>query len=138
MFPILNRPDYDTLRGSGLGIFRARMQQVEQEFLGNSSGPFMNGAQISLADIHVIWPLRWALKQIGLEKEPGFGPDAFPKVWRLINALPSAEIPVVSAAEAQKTVLEYGEYSSAAPTTVPADDPYGIKAGTVVSVESDE
>lgn len=136
IFPLLQRPDVATLRPSALGQFKSRMRQIENGFLAGS-GPFVNGAQVSAADIHMIWPVKWVLETLGLGKEPGFGQADFPKTYKLIESLPSYSPKVLSAEETHKTIRE-GEYTAQGPTEVAKDDPLGIAKGTKVNVESFE
>lgn len=137
VFPIVERPDLKTIRPSALASFKSRLHEVETVFLANSKGPFINGEEISLADIHIVWPLRWALNDLGAANDPGTGKDDFPKVWRLIESLPQVSPPVLSAEDTHKAIRG-SEYTSKGPTTVQKDDAYGIAAGTQVSIESFE
>ncbi len=77
---ILSRPDFENLRPSALGKFLANMDTVENNFL--AGGAWIGGQKISLADVHVAWVIRWVLKSLAIEKEPGFGRDAFPKIYK--------------------------------------------------------
>lgn len=137
IFPIVERPDLKTLRPSALAGFKSRLREVEEDFLGNSSGPFINGDKISLADIHIVWPLRWALNDLGAANDVGTGKSDFPKVWRMIESLPQVSPEVLSAEETHKAIRG-GDYTSKGPTSVEKDDAYGIAAGTNVSIESFE
>ena len=134
IFPIVKRPDFESLRPSGLAELKSRCAELENQFLTN--GTFIGGDKISLADVHVVWAIRWAMNDLGAAQEPGLGKDAFPKLWKLIERLPPAKPPVVSSEEALKTINQ-GDYSSKA-LEVPKDDSIGISAGTQVSIESRE
>lgn len=137
IFPFLKRPDISTLRPSAVAQFRSRLRQVEEEFLGKSSGPFMNGSQISMADIHVVWPLRWALSNFGLGDKEGCGKGDFPKVYRMIESLPEAK-PEVLGAEKTQEAIRGAEYSAKGKLELEKGDAYGIAEGTMVNVESFE
>lgn len=91
---------------------------------------------MGVADVHVIWGLRWALKDLGAEKEPGLGPDVFPKVWKLINSLPESKPETLSSEDALKAIKE--SELSAGNVSVEKDDPLGIAEGTPVTIESIE
>lgn len=136
IFPMLTRPDYASLRPSSLATLKSQIKQIEEQFLAGSSGPFIAGEKISIADIHIIWPVRFAFS-IGVDKEPGFGKDAFPKVHRLIENLPSSTPPVLSAEETQKLIRE-ASYTSPGPQEVAKDDPLNMAAGTDVTIEGAE
>ena len=137
VFPILKRPDIKSLRPSGLAGFQARLRQVEDVFLANSKGPFLNGEKLSMADIHIVWPLRWALKDLGASQDPGCGKAEFPKVWKMIESLPEST-PNVMPAQAVQMLLLQSEYSASAPKGIQKDEPLGIAEGTAVTVESFE
>ncbi|USW55181.1 Putative glutathione S-transferase, Thioredoxin-like superfamily [Septoria linicola] len=140
IFPSLGRSDLKTLRPSGLAQFKARLAQIETQFLSSSSGPFINGSQLGLADIHVVWPINWALNALGLNKEPGLDASAFPKLFKLLNSLPTADeikskAKLLSADEAHK-IITGAQYTSKTVANVQDDNTYGIAAGTTVAVES--
>jgi glutathione S-transferase len=64
------------------------IETAENEFLSGDK-PFINGAELTLADIHASWMIKWAFHTIGVEKEPGFDKAAFPKAhaWCSPSAL---------------------------------------------------
>ncbi|KAF2167960.1 hypothetical protein M409DRAFT_65989 [Zasmidium cellare ATCC 36951] len=135
IFPFLTRPDLKTLRPSAVAQFRSRLRQVEEEFLAGSAGPFIGGSEISLADIHVVWTLRWALKNLGIGEKEGAGREQFPKVWKLVESLPEAAPEVLDASTVKKRILG-SEYTAKGPVEVEAGDAYGIEKGASVNVES--
>jgi glutathione S-transferase len=137
IFPIVKRPDLATLRPSALAGFQSRLREVEEDFLGKSGGPFINGDKISLADIHVAWPVRWALNDLGAGKDAGCSKNEFPKVYKLLESLPQYSPKVLSADEANKAIRE-SNYSASGPTSVQKDEALGIASGTQVTVESFE
>ncbi|CAK3918861.1 glutathione s-transferase like [Lecanosticta acicola] len=134
VFPFLKRPDILTLRPSGLAQFRQRMMQIENEFLSHG-GPFIGGNKLSLADIHVMWPVKWVLNELNAKAEPGVGKNDFPKTWKLAESLPTFEPPVLSADDAAKTITG-AQYTANGPSSVQNGDPLGLAAGTPVNVES--
>ena len=114
------------------------------DFLENtvlSNGSYIGGDKLSVADIHVIWGIRWGLNAmdsnlpgLGASKESGLGKESFPKVWKLIEGLPLPTPKTLSAEEAIKTIEK-----SAAPKNpegVISGDPTGIKPGTNVTIDS--
>ncbi|KAK4495763.1 hypothetical protein PRZ48_013031 [Zasmidium cellare] len=135
IFPFLTRPDLKTLRPSAVAQFRSRLHQVETEFLKGSSGPFIGGSEISLADVHIVWPLRWAIKNLGLGEKDGVGPKDFPKVYKLIESLPEAKPEVLDASTVKDQILG-SEYTAKGPTEVEKGDALGLEKGTSVNVES--
>lgn len=143
VFPALSRSDLKTLRPSGLAQFKSRLHEIETKILTGSSGPFINGSQISLADVHVFWVIRWAFQALGVAKEPGIDQSSFPKVFKLIESLPDpdkvkAAAKSVTPEEAHKLVMG-GQYTSrTAAASVQDDGTYDIAAGTTVAVESFE
>jgi glutathione S-transferase len=83
IFPVTARKDFSTLGPSGKSEFQANLDIIENDFLADAS-PFIGGSKPALADIHIIWVVRWILNDLGIAKVPGFGPkDAFPKIWKL-------------------------------------------------------
>ena len=136
IFPILKREDLKTLRPSALAGFQSRLRQVETVFLAKG-GPFINGEKLSVADVHVIFGLRWALNDLGVAQDAGSGKDAFPKLWKLIESLPAAKPEVLSSEDMLKQIRESG-YSADGPTSVMKNDPYGLEVGAKVTIESFE
>lgn len=134
IFPILKRADLKSLRPSTLAGFKSRCKQVEDVFLAKG-GPFINGDKLSVADVHVIFGLRWVFNDLGVAQDAGCGKDAFPKLWKLIDSLPAAKPEVLSSDDALKQIRE-SDYSAEGPTSVIKDDPYGLEAGTKVTIES--
>ncbi|CAK1359934.1 uncharacterized protein RHO25_003282 [Cercospora beticola] len=139
IFPSLGRSDIKTLRPSGLAQFKARLAEIETQIL-SGAGPFINGSQIGLADIHVFWPIGWALTDLGLNKEPGLDASSYPKIFKLLDSLPKpedikAKAKSLSAEEAHKIIMT-GDYSAQESYAVEHDNTYGIVAGTTVAVES--
>ena len=132
IFPILKRPDYKSLKPSGLADFMSKMSFVENVLLKDS--PYIGGDKLSLADIHVIWGIRWGLNDLGVKGNPGVGKDDFPKVWKLIDSLPEAKPENLSSEDTIKTI-KGSEYFAKA-EGIQKDDPLGFKAGTKVTVES--
>jgi len=134
IFPSLARPDIKTLRPSSLANIRGRMEIIERQFLAGSGGPFIGGSQLSLADIHVTWPIKMALG-LGVSEEPGFGKEDFPKVYKLIENLPAFNPPVLSDEETHKAIRG-ASYTSQGAKGVAGNEPTGLKVGTPVSIES--
>jgi glutathione S-transferase len=137
VFPIVKRPDLKTIRPSALAGFQSRLKELEEDFLGNSSGPFINGDKISLADVHVAWPVRWALNDLGAGQDAGCSKQDFPKVYKLIESLPEVSPKVLSAEETHK-LIRGSDYYASEPTSVQKDEALGLAAGTQVTVESFE
>ena len=96
----------------------------------------MEATKLSVADIHVIWSIRWALNDLGAKKEPGLGKDDFPKVWKLIESLPEPKPETLSSEDAIETVK--GADLFAGDVSIMKNDPLEIKAGTPVAIESME
>ncbi|KAI9724607.1 MAG: hypothetical protein M1828_003630 [Chrysothrix sp. TS-e1954] len=138
MFPILGRPDFQTLRPSALGELRANLKGIEEHML-QDSGPFLGGKkEVGADDLQLAWAVRWTVKNLGVESEPGFGSAAFPRFYKWIDACGALDEGMkrdeVSGEDAGKTILA-SEYSIKN-HDVPADDPLGVKKGERVSVES--
>jgi len=137
VFPILARSDIGLLKASGLAELRSRMAFLEDSVLGQSSaGPFLGGKEVSVADMHILWAVRWALNDLGAGKEKGLGKEDFPRVWGAIEALPdvSKDASDIGGEEAKK-IVEGGEYW-AKEAGVDGGDPLGLGKGTKVVVES--
>jgi glutathione S-transferase len=112
------------------------MEIIERQFLAGSGGPFIGGSQLSLADIHVTWPIKMALG-LGVSEEPGFGKEDFPKVYKLIENLPAFNPPVLSDEETHNAIRG-ASYTSQGAKGVAGNEPTGLKVGTPVSIESFE
>lgn len=134
IFPVLGRPDYKTLRPSGLAEFISRLSFVENELLAKT--PFVSGEKMGVADLHVVFGIRWAFNDLGVKGEKGVGKEAFPKVWKLIESLPEVKAETIGSEEAIKAVK--GADLSAKNVSVDNGDPTGIASGTSVTVESTE
>ncbi|KAK0644873.1 hypothetical protein DIS24_g8431 [Lasiodiplodia hormozganensis] len=134
IFPVLGRPDLDTLRPSALGSIISLLAVIENDFLGHG-GQYIGGDKPSVADVYVAPIVRWTLLSIGLGDEPGLGKGDFPRVHSWVSSLPIVQAEeVLSGEEAAEFILE-SEYSEEKPD-VPSDDPLCIAAGSKVSVES--
>lgn len=136
IFPLLKRPDFETLRPSGIAALVERLRQVEDRFLTSSSGPFIGGSQLGLADLHVIFAIRWVLMDLGNKDEPAFSKQAFPKVWKLIESLPELKMPVMESEKAVQTIKS-SEFTAKDIGVSPSDS-LGIVKGTQVTVENFE
>lgn len=134
IFPVLGRPDYKTLRPSGLAEFISRLSFVENEVLAKS--PFVSGDKLGVADLHVVFGIRWAMYDLGVQGEKSVGKDAFPKVWKLIESLPEVKAETIGSEEAISAVKKAD--LSVKDVRVDASDPTGIASGTNVTVESTE
>lgn len=134
IFPALKRPDIQTLRPSGLAEFQSRLSFLENEVL--TSGTYIGGDKLSVADIHAIWSIRWALNDLGAKNEKQLGKDAFPKVWKLIESLPVPKPETLSSEDTIKTIKAASLWTQEKP--VFKDDPLEISVGTPVTVESME
>lgn len=127
------------MRPSGVAQFQERLEFLEKTAL--SSGGYINGDKLSVADIHVIWGARWALNPmdggppgLGSSKEAGLGKEHFPKVWKLIESLPASNGQTVDAAEAAKKIQSAS--FTADKSGVAKGEPTGIQAGKQVTVDS--
>ena len=134
IFPIVTRPDYKELKPSGIAELQSRLSFVENVLL--AKGPYVGGKQLSVADIHIIWGIRWVLNDLGAKNEKGLGKDDFPKIYKLIESLPESKPETLSSEEAIKTIKE--AKLSAGDVSIMQGDPLGIEAGTSVTVESME
>lgn len=132
IFPILARPDYKDLKPSGIAELQSRLSFLENEVL--TTGTYIGGGKLSVADMHVIWGIRWVMNDLGVKNEKGLGKDAFPKVWKLIESLPEAKPETLSSEDAIKTIK--GADVSAKDVGVQEGDPLGISSGTPVTIES--
>lgn len=134
VFPILKRPDLPQLRPSGIAEWRVILNTVENEFLTAKPGTFIDGDEISLADIHVAWVIRFVLIALGLGNEPGFSKGYYPRVYKWLESLPEPRMTVVDNETVIQQVLGAGY--SAEPVGVDEKDPTGLKAGDDVTVEN--
>jgi glutathione S-transferase len=134
IFPILKRSDYKLMKPSGVAALKSRLEFIEKNVL--SKYPHISGGKLGVADVHVLWGLRWGLNDLGAKKEPGLGPDAFPKLWKLIESLPEPKPETISGEDAVKAIKD--SELSAGNVSVAKDDPLGIEEGTSVTIESVE
>lgn len=138
LFTVFARDDYPSLRPGALAEFKQLLSIVENDFLANSR--FINGRKVSVADIHASWMIKWALETIETGKEPGFGPEDFPKVYKWIGGLKDHDEknapPTIEAEEAKKQLL--GADYAAREIGIDSKDPMGLKKGQKVSVETSD
>ena len=134
IFPILKRSDYKHMRPSGVAALKSRLEFVEKVVLAKQA--HFSGGKLGVADVHALWGLRWGLRDLGAEKEPGLGKDVFPKFWKLIESLPEAKPETLSSEDTIKAIKE--SELTAGDVSVQKDDPIGIAEGTEVTVESIE
>lgn len=136
LFSVFTRPDYESLRPSALAEFRQLLDIVENDFLDQD--PWIGGPKSSIADIHASWMIKMVLQTMEVEKEPGFSRPKLPKVHTWINGLPKHDEdnapPKISAAEPKEKIL--GADYAAEDVGINANDPTGLKAGTMVTVET--
>jgi glutathione S-transferase len=60
IFPLIAQPEVvKSLELPALGELKSRLSTVEDVFLAD--GPYIGGDKISVADVHVIWVIRWVL-----------------------------------------------------------------------------
>jgi glutathione S-transferase len=60
IFPIIAKPELlKTMELPALADLKSRLATVEDVFLAD--GPYIGGDKISVADVHVIWVIRWVL-----------------------------------------------------------------------------
>ena len=133
IFPIVKRSDYKLMKPSGVAALKSRLEFIEKNVL--SKYPHISGGKLGVADVHVLWGLRWGLNDLGAKKE-GLGPDAFPKLWKLIESLPEPKPETISSEDAIKTIKD--SELSAGSVSVAKDDPLGIEEGASVTIESVE
>ena len=134
IFPMLKRPDFKTLRPSAVADLQSRLSFLENDVL--ASNPFIGGDKLSVADIHVIWSIRWALEDLGAKQEKQLSKDAFPKVWKLIEGLPLPKPEELSSENTIKAIKAAALWSKDKP--VMSDDPLNISVGTPITIESAE
>jgi glutathione S-transferase len=83
IFPLLaiGMDQFKTLGPSGRRELMATMNIVETDLLANAN-PFIGGSKPALADIHLVWAIRWILKDLGVGQNPAFGKTSFPKIYK--------------------------------------------------------
>jgi glutathione S-transferase len=60
IFPLIAKPELiKSLEPTALSGLKSRLATVEDVFLAD--GPYIGGDKISVADVHVIWVIRWVL-----------------------------------------------------------------------------
>ena len=140
LFAVFGHEDFGEMRPSALAEFRCVLDVVENEFLGDGR-TFLGGEELGVRDLHAVWMIKWALQTIGVDKEPGFGREDWPRVYRWIDGLKkhdeSGEAESLEPDEAKKRLL--GSEYAVGDLGVDERDPTGLKAGQWVSVgASDE
>ncbi|KAI5366271.1 putative Thioredoxin-like superfamily [Septoria linicola] len=142
IYPLLARSDFNTLRPSALADLISRLTYLEHTVFPHSPGPFLFGAEVTVAAIHAFWGVRWD-SQASHANPPGMGAgvtepqvsrEKFPRVWRMIDALPLPKAKIISFAEARGKI-EASTYFSEL-ESVQVDEPTGIKKGADVTVDA--
>lgn len=136
IFPALASPDYSELRPSGLGEMRAKLNIIENDFLGKSPGPFIAGERFGLADLHAGWAVGWSLTAIGLGQQDGFREKDFPRIYKWVASWPSPQYTDLSQ-EQVWDAMECAEYT-ADEIGIDEHDSLGINDGTHVVVENSD
>ncbi|KAG9961313.1 hypothetical protein KCU61_g5651, partial [Aureobasidium melanogenum] len=134
IFPILLDPDYLSLRSSALAELRAKMTIVEKEFL-KSSELWINGPELSLADIHVFWSIRWILFTLEVSNEPGFGRNNYPKIYKCLDQVVIPEVEEMSG-EAATDVILHAQFLPRENQDQNDQGMMDIPLGATVSIES--
>ncbi|KAK5116930.1 hypothetical protein LTR62_006651 [Meristemomyces frigidus] len=139
IFPVIARPDFKSLHPSALAGVQSRFAWVENTlFTSADGGPYpIGGSKLTLADIHILWSIRWGLTTLGAGQEKGCRKEDLPKIWKAIEALPEPK-PEVLGSETTIERIQRAEYFAQEPTRVRENDPLGFKAGTMLSVESND
>ncbi|SMQ54709.1 unnamed protein product [Zymoseptoria tritici ST99CH_3D7] len=138
IYPLLIRPDFDTLRESAVADLHSRLDYLENTVLKDTK--YIGGNEITLATIHAIWGVRWDLHGLedqppGLgETHPAVGKSRFPKVHGLIDSLPLPEFKHISFDEAKEQIFA-SRYTSEI-TGLLKDEPTEIQVGTPVTADS--
>ncbi|KAK3680049.1 hypothetical protein LTR78_000426 [Recurvomyces mirabilis] len=137
LFPVFARKDFATLRQNGLSELRSLLDTAEHEFLSGNK-PYINGQDLSLADIHANWMIKWAFATIGVAKEAGFDKSSYPKTHAWCEATPTHDDEIqkdafLSAEEASKQIL--GSEYALSDIGVDSTDPLGFKGGEDVAIE---
>lgn len=137
LFSIFSHPDYAALRPSALAEFRAMLDVIENEFLGDGRRFVKGGDKVGIEDLHAMWMVKWALQTMGVDQEPGFGKKDWPRVYRWIESVVKNEgedpdSVKIGKEEAQRTVL--GAEYAVGSIGVDGSDPTGFKEGQRVSV----
>jgi hypothetical protein len=122
-----------------LAEFKQLLDIMENDFLADG-GPLVHGERCGVADIYSIWMIKQAFQSLGVGSEPGFSRENFPKVYQWIKVLPEHneqnDAPKTSAVEAKKQLLS-ARYAA---KEIGADsrDPTGLKAGSTVTIETND
>ncbi|KAM0721388.1 hypothetical protein Q7P37_002312 [Cladosporium fusiforme] len=134
IFPLLAKPQLlKAMLPTALADLKSRLAHVEDVLLADS--PFVGGQKLSVADIHVIWALRWVLQDLGAAKRfSGLDKQAYPKVWQLIASLPKPNGEKVDKETAISAIRDAELFSKN--VSVAKDDPLKIAQGADVTVES--
>jgi glutathione S-transferase len=139
LFKVFAAENYEELRPSALAEFRAVLDDVENEFLGDGRR-FVGGERLSVSDLHAMWMIKWALQTIGVDKEPGFGKEDWPRVYAWIDGVKkhdeAGEAESVSHDDAKRVLLS--SEHAAKEVVVDSKDPTGLKKGQRVSVGSSD
>ncbi|ETS83871.1 hypothetical protein PFICI_05747 [Pestalotiopsis fici W106-1] len=105
IFSVVTRPDHATLRESALSELKSIFEILEFEMLADRK--FVAGDAMTIADINVVFVVRWALLDLQFEKVPGFGTADLPRVYAWISRIPLPEAVIkISAEEASAIILE--------------------------------
>ncbi|KAF7189102.1 hypothetical protein HII31_09524 [Pseudocercospora fuligena] len=136
LFPLFGRADYSRLQTNAASELRSLIETVENDFL--AEGPWIAGQECGLADIHAMWMLKWAMKTLDMEKQPGLGRDDWPKFYKWIESIPhhAPELEAndkIDEEEARKLI--FGSEYAIPDIGIDTKDPLQYKAGDELYVE---
>ena len=64
--------NFTDFRTNSLAEFKSLLSMLEHEVLVSEKGPWIVGQMCGVADLHVIWIVRWAFQTLGIGTERGF------------------------------------------------------------------
>ncbi|KAI4592205.1 hypothetical protein KJ359_011444 [Pestalotiopsis sp. 9143b] len=128
IFKDVARPDHATLRASALSELKSLLDILEFDMLADRD--YVNGGALTIADVNVVFVVRWALFELQFGQTPGLGSSDLPQVISRIP-LPKVE-DKISAEEVSAYILG----SESPQLSLSETDFHGITTGTKVVVET--
>lgn len=131
IFKDVARPDHATLRASAMSELKSLLDILEFEMLADRD--YVNGYALTIADINVVFVVRWALFELQFGQTPGLGSSDLPRVYAWISRIP---LPKVEDKISAEEVSAYILGPQAPQLSLSETDLHGIPAGTKVVVET--
>ena len=99
----LDRPTLGSDMSNSLAEFKAYLKVLEGDHLKDDE-PFLEGENLSMADIHVAWAVQATFEALEILQMRDFDKNAFPKTQAWIQRLPVPQPKTISMREAAEHI----------------------------------